>query len=509
MHLDEFLMKFEHGKTIAKEEFHEFQAIFNELEKTAQDELTKKLVRLVIRHYKTVEDDVRHDIQEIEAAVGKGTGVPQATEDSAINPNALLNAQQVLNFIIKQRGIPEVETETGERYPQIGYELPFAINALRLRGKLPREGTYGDIDLSKPLYPSHLNSDHLPIKRGIKRSNDYYPIKNINKLFRGGKGDLTFLAVRHDAAKKLYVRGTDLAANAILASKIATIISPRYFSSERVLDNQMSAARHLQEYGKPIVAPLYMGRYRFHPEIAKDFNEGKMIRGAGIIDEVCHFLLEMDPNLENIGFSRLPDGTYALAKIDFDGCYIDGKMTEEIYEGRGIGRMIGTPLGSFTEKKEELLRQDPAFIKEQLYARLKLSLFPSGLYEALADKAYPDEQREKRDAAIEECVHRRDIAFNLFLKHPQLERFLREDPAILERCYQEIQGYIITHFDKKTGIQLQNELQKQHNQIHAALHARTAKQNNPGLEAMGYLKDKLNEVRQPKEAEEELKPRPR
>ncbi|WP_133127749.1 hypothetical protein [Legionella nagasakiensis] len=349
MRLDEFLVKFERGETIAREEF---QAIFSGLEKEDQEALTERLVELAIHHYKTVEDDIQHDIQEIEAAVGKGTGVPQAAGDGARNYNALLNAQQVMSIIVERRGIHEVKSQIGRRYEQIGYELPFAINELRLRGKLPREGTYGNMDLSKPLYPPHLNADRLPIKRGIKRSDDYYPIKNINKLFRGDKGDLTFLAVRHDAAKKLYVRGAEnLAPNAILASKIATIISPRHFSSERVLDNQMAAARHLQEYGKPIVIPLGLGYSTLHPEIARDFDEGRMMSGTGIIDEVCHFLLEADPNSENFGFSRLPDGTHALAKIDFDACYIDGNMTEETYEGGEIlGRMIGTPLLSLSQE---------------------------------------------------------------------------------------------------------------------------------------------------------------
>ncbi|RMX15297.1 hypothetical protein EAS68_12865 [Legionella jordanis] len=334
----------------------------------------------------------------------------------------------------------------------ISHEIPFAINALRLVGKLPTTDNFNGVDLSKPFYPLHLNvvkNKKVSIRKGIKESDDYFPYKMVSKLAKGDTGDNTFVAT--NGKKILFVRGVErYSPNAILASKIATLISADHFSSERLLDNRLVGSRAIPGYAVSVADHRTRNSRKQYIEVEK-----RIFPGSGIIDEVTNFVGESDANIENFGFSSRDVYQSHLTKIDFDHCNVTSEITKKDYESNILTR----PYGGIYHNAPHI-QDDPAYIKEKLFARLKLAMLPKALLSSLASKAFAPEDDRKRDKAIEECTSRSNIALELFFEHPQVDYFLHEDPRILNQCYQQIARYISTHFDDEDQELLQRALRE-------------------------------------------------
>ncbi len=411
---------------------------------------------MVCRHLEDENFDMAKVIASIDDHVKAGLEIPQSPEEEISEKYiGLLNCYQLLIQCLPVREYPHYETYDMD-YPAITEvqlesaetELTFNINALRLIGKIPTTPDFHGFDLSKPFYPSTLQivrEEKISLRKGIKISDEYYPYKQANKLYWGDVGNNTFMAT--NGKKILFIRGVEVyPPQAILASKIATLVSPSHFSSERLLDNRLAGSRGISSYAISVVDP------QIKAEIKKYIAQKKpVLHGTGIIDEVTNFVQEWDANPENVGLSSKNLEEAHLSKIDFDGCSVDEKIEKNDYE-----RDMLTKLGRGIYSMASHVRQDPQYIKEKLFARLKLSMLNEPLISKLAEKAYIAENDDKRMPAINELTNRSNIALELFLEHPEAESFLRTNSAVISQCYYEIENYISTHFEQKDQELLQD-----------------------------------------------------
>ncbi|MBV8802158.1 MAG: hypothetical protein JO131_04210, partial [Gammaproteobacteria bacterium] len=332
------------------------------------------------------------------------------------------------------------------------YNIPLAINALRLTNKLPSQGNYCGLDLSKHLYPKyHGGTDvEAPLRRGIKNKNEWAPFYKNAKLFKGDLDDTVYLAT--NGKKLLYIRGSDaklINSSSIMASKVATFVSKKHFSSERRLNNQLTASKQLPEYKFSFVDPSIASEVR---EVIK---EKRVFVGSGIINEVLNFVHETDPNNENYGLSALPSSSECcLCKIDFDHCSMSFPLPKSEYEMKSINDLYNRQPHVFS---------DPIFIQETLYARLKLSFLTKELNEGFAEKA-SDNMNEKNILVNETC-NRVKMAFELFLEDKNSRDYLNKNPHILNIILQESLDYTKKHFDEPRLSQINNSLQRRFEEI--------------------------------------------
>lgn len=191
--------------------------------------------------------------------------------------------------------------------------LPLAINAMRLTGIMPTNHPFTTAPF---LYPEHIKTDNLitPLP-GIQTIERLIPFRWVPKLHNNG-GNKTVLAT--DGKKLCYLFHSPyehFRSSGVFASKIATVISDIHFSSERMLNNKMIASRALPGYASSLASHLNT------PILSEIIVKKECIPGSGIVDEVSNFVQELDPNIENYGYSAkqgLNDKTGHLTKIDFD-----------------------------------------------------------------------------------------------------------------------------------------------------------------------------------------------
>ena len=128
----------------------------------------------------------------------------------------------------------------------LAMEIPFAINALMLTGRLR-------LNKSVALYPLDFQTK-IPIREGIMASDEYFPYKTVRKIHESSTGNHTFLAT--NGKETLFLRRAKLggcAPQGIMASKIATLISDKHFAAEQLMDNQMAGSRRLATYAVSVV----------------------------------------------------------------------------------------------------------------------------------------------------------------------------------------------------------------------------------------------------------------
>lgn len=342
---------------------------------------------------------------------------------------------------------------TRKKLNNIIIKIPFALNILRLVGTLPTTDNFNGFNLSTPFYPLQLDIRQkrvICLKKGIKPSDDYFPYKMVKKITIGDTGDTTFVAT--NGKKILFVRGVDdYSPDAVLASKIATLVSPHHFSSERLLDNRLVGSRRMANYAVSLADDCTLDLRKRYIE-----QENRIFPGSGIIDEVTNFIDETDPNIENFGFSSIDVYQSHLTKIDFDRCSVTSKISKKEYE-----RDILTRSTWGIYRNPPHIQSDPAYIKEKLFARLKLSMLHKELLRSLSDKAFAPEDAQLRDRAVKECMNRSNIALKLFFKHARVKNFLHQNPTILNQCYHQIVEYISTHFVEEEQEPLKYSLRKQ------------------------------------------------
>ncbi|KTD20258.1 Uncharacterised protein [Legionella lansingensis] len=459
-----FIEKFQNEELISEEEFREFSKHLSTLNKNTQECIIHLLYDISVNIYNAHKDDINESVNIIENNIKAGHEIPRGSADEATKYIGLLNCHQLFahhisiekgnHFRSKYYSYPEILVEARNA---IRYQLPFAINALRVVGKLPSTDDFYGIDLSKPFYPLSLKvvrNEKVPLRKGIKESEEYYPYKMVSKINKNiASGDNTFLAT--NGKKILFVRGVEnYSPKAILSSKIATLISPTHFSSERLLDNRLVGSKGIVSYARSVAdtrtvkdRKQYIGAKQVFP-------------GTGIIDEVTNFVHEMDTNLENYGFSSENVYESHLSKIDFDCCDVLSPLSKKNYEQNILTNPSrGMYMGA------NHVQTNPDYIKEKLFARLKLAMLTEPLIRGLANKAFAPEDLEDKERAIEECINRSNIALELFFEHPEAKSFLTQNPTVLSQCYSEIESYISSHFEENDQDFLQHSLTERVNGV--------------------------------------------
>lgn len=438
-----FIDKLSKNKPINNAEFQKLYKQLSSLNDLEKNCIIHLLFKITSKTYEQHKNEIETDIKNLESNLIAGKKLTQHSIKNATKYIGLLNCYQLFahhisisagNRLLIYPGIRPFERS------YISYALPFSINVLRLVGKLPLNNDFNDINLSKAFYPLHLKvvkTDRTPLKKGIKNSDEYFPYKMISKIVKGNSRNNTFVATNGN--KILFIRGVEhYSPNAILASKIATLVSPIHFSSERLLDNHVVGSRGIPGYAVSVADDSIREARKKYIE-----QEKRIFPGTGIIDEVTNFVREGDPNVENYGLSSQDVYQSHLTKIDFDNCNLTSKTSKEHYESN-----ILTYHGGGIYRTASHIQSNPEYIKEKLFARLKLAMLSQELLSSLANKAYLPEDEDKRMRAVDECTNRSTIALELFFEHPHVHTFLHQDPSILDQCFHQIAEYISSHFEE-------------------------------------------------------------
>lgn len=444
-----FIAKFKSGEEITPNEFDEFNKELNKLYKAGDyDPIRSVIISILFDIAHEIYDAHKADIQDavdiIDQSLKKSNPIPQQKLRSdryidLINVYRLMFQQSLKGRFINE-GDPYIV------YPGIGRDerkvfgalIPFAINALTLTGQISKTFFNG------PLYPLHLEdlkiTGKIPVKRGIKVSDDYYPYKPVSKIYKGDTGNNTFLVT--NGVKTLFMRGArGPSANGVFASKIATMVSSKHFSSERLMDNKIVGSRGIDGYAVSVADETIQSAMEKYIKQDK-----RVFPGTGIIDEVCNYVNETDANIENFGFSSRDinsSNTY-ISKIDFDRCYPTFPRDYEVNLLSNGGIYYDT----------SHVQHDQNYQKEKLYARLKLCMLTEPLLLAIADKSFGRRNGEEVEKTVRACITKSDTALKLFCEHPYAKQFLKKNPQILDQCYREIVLYVKDHFDEA----IQNEL---------------------------------------------------
>jgi hypothetical protein len=446
-----FLHKLNENLTINSEEFKSFSEKINKLDNKIKDSIIHFIFLIAHNIYKKHENEINKAVEEI----GKKQ---KPIHQGSPNVEKYADLINIYRLFAQNNSIYEganLSNSFPGVYPYLhktlSANIPFAINALMLTGNIPQE-EYNGIRNGQALYPLHLKvtqNSKLHTKKGIKKSDDYYPYKSVTKIYKGDTGDNTFLATNGD--KILFVRGVEqYAPNGIFASKIATLVSSTHFSSERLLDNGVVASKGIDSYACSAADQITrVSRKRYIEDSEKVFP------GTGIIDEVTNYVVETDDNIENLGFSSENIDEAHLSKIDFDRCCPSTPSTRNDYEND----LVSKPRGGIYHALPHV-QQDKGYICEKLYARLKLSMLTEPLLRGLADKAYMENNQEYKNAAIEQCHRRSNITLELFKKHQEAKKYIIAQPEIVNQCYTEIIGYIKKHFEENAQQELLTSLQK-------------------------------------------------
>lgn len=432
----------------------DFKIITDELKTIKNNALHDALLYFIYQRLQLIFLTYKNEIStlstQIQNAVQKGEAIPQSKFNDFDNYKSLLNIFLFVNET-------QQSSHYSGNYPGLKYEdrlvltfdVPFAINALSLTGVFPKDQIYGGMKLGLPLYPPSLakeEKDKTPLSRGIKQSEHYYPFTRTNKLVGVNLKD-TFLAT--NGKKLLFVRGSQYAPWAVMASKIATFVNAKHFSSERQLDISLAASKKIPGYAVPISDTTALTNDgRAVKEVRKNFIEvqKRMIPGTGVIDEVLNFVSENDPNAENYGFSSSDIESCYLTKIDFDCCELSSHLPlkqdpEEWWRLYDQNKLTG-----LLYKLAPDIKYNKDYINEKLITRLKLALMTEELFAELANKSYP--AGKEKEIVIKECVNRSEIALNLFFTHPNAKEFLLEHPDIMNKLFCEATTYIDRHFTK-------------------------------------------------------------
>ena len=374
--INTFLNKLNNGLEIKSEEFEGFFINLDALNKNIKDILLEIIFEITDKIYEEHEKEIKITIKEIDDCLNASRPIRQRNQNSK-KYMGLIN----LYHLFKQDNFLKSLAISPYQRKVLNYYIPFAINALTLTGKLPK-ANYNGINTAQALYPLNLEiaqENKIPIKRGIKISSEYFPYKFVYKIYKGNTGNNTFLAT--NGHKVLFLRSAEqYSPMSIMTSKIASLISAKYFSSERLMDNKIAASKKINTYVCSVIDPEIRELRKHHIEIEK-----KVFPGTGLIDEVSNYVKETDYNAENLGLSSKKLEKAHLSKIDFDRCDLLFPLTKEQYEFD----IVSKPMRGIYHELQHV-QHNKTYINEKLFARLKLSLLTEALLGSLADKAFID-----------------------------------------------------------------------------------------------------------------------
>ncbi len=458
-----FLDKLRRGLEIQPQEFDEFSKKLNELDQSIKNTIISIVFSITHKIYHHHNNAIEKAVDNIETSVKTSAPIPQESPDA----KKYIDLINIYHLFAHYLSI-EKDGEHSNFFPGVNYyqrkilasNIPFAINALTLTGQLPKANYYG-INTAHALYPLDLmvtQENKVLMRKGIKSSNEYFPYKSVCKIAKGDTGDNTFLAT--NGSKVLFMRGVErYSPEGILASKIATLVSAKHFSSERLMDNKIVASREINTYACSAADKKTTALRKKYIEEDK-----KVFPGTGIIDEVNNYVQETDFNIENLGFSTTDIEKAHLSKIDFDRCYTSPHISTTDYE---IDLVSQCKFGIY--RNLENIQKNEGYIREKLYARLKLSMITKPLLCGLADKAFMDKDQQRKEQSITECGNRSDIALELFGTHEKAKQFITNNSEILNQCYAEIALYIQDHFEQDLQRDLFESLEKRVKLIHSNL----------------------------------------
>lgn len=326
----------------------------------------------------------------------------------------------------------------------VKYQIPFSINILTLAKQIPQSGNYAGLPLGEPLHPIlRENVKNIPLKRGIKSSKDYFPIKGLKKDNKGGFAESNYIAT--DGNKLVFIRGSDYKnANGVLASKLATFVSKKHFSSERLLDNEVTVSSKLEGYQ----VSLNKGDETREKRI-KYIKGGRIFPGTGTIDEVMNFVREGDVrNLENYAYSSRDIDNAYLVKIDFDVCDVRAKTKKEEYEKDNLTKYDGNiyhgeEYAEHTYTDVEYRR----YVDEKLLARLKFAVIPKELINSWFEKTDLNLNVPAHQEEIDNILERSKIALELLIENEFAKDFFQHNPDAFNIVLKDSLEYILSHFD--------------------------------------------------------------
>ncbi|MBX9704144.1 MAG: hypothetical protein K2X39_08335 [Silvanigrellaceae bacterium] len=316
---------------------------------------------------------------------------------------------------------------------QDAHYLPciFAINTLTLCKKLPSQGQYDRLQFGLPIYPPHYAEVYqfplLEKKTGIKDSRDYFPFAQKEKVMDGRK---QYLILASNGKKILFMKIGTYKPQAVLASKIATLVNKEAFASERLVNNGVTGSRKLSGF------------------VAFNNNAPKIPfqSGMGQIDEILNYVQETDPSKSNFGYCS-KDARAPMIKIDFEYCNLTRPLEISTYEINFAEQFLLHP-----GAREE-------YQKEKLKTRLQLALLSAELISVLTDKAFLETDNDKKVTTME-LISRSNIALQLILNSEWALKELQENILWPHEIVRNLYSYIKEHHfsrDKESLIHSINE----------------------------------------------------
>lgn len=231
-----------------------------------------------------------------------------------------------------------------------------------------------------------------------------------SKLCRGDKVDATYKMTHKKNSKRYFLKDVPFSKHlidAVIASKIARMINKQHFSSEKWLSDGRVVSEAVVENAIPhphasrqafcvrqfTETPSENERKKLMNQLTA-YNNRRInhhIKGLGIIDEVCAFIGESDPNCENLMFSNeaFDNNTIAI-KIDFDGCMCSSSEWSALFY-KDSSMIYGTQVYD---------KVPVEYIMERAQTRLKLSLISDDLIGALLEKYCPENIPEFEKALV-------------------------------------------------------------------------------------------------------------
>lgn len=389
----------------------------------------------------------KHSIALISEHIEKRLIDPNANKElpnkiSAIPFNTILNIHRFL-MLSKELGYTELfggHCDNTKLYETI----LFAVNGMHTLQCLPElhEG-----EAPPPFYPGLMYNPYkkncygeevkrieqsfaIRLPRGVKPAQKYFPFKRVNKLYRGDAKDVVHMAT--DGKKVLFVRESLYPpTTSIIASKIASAVSKKHFSSERLLSNGYGASRLLPFYRFSLASDEFAIWRKYRATAEKEH-----IRGNGIVDEVCSFVREGDRNVENYGVSSKEPALGEICKIDFDHCDLTSPLAEEEY-------LSAKCLMTASERRAF---NTIGYLYERLETRLHLALFPKDFFDELAHKVLFVDVAFMLEVPSQLNL-RTNFALQLFLKDSNTKKFLELNPFIIKILCNKIIMYAQSHFD--------------------------------------------------------------
>lgn len=436
----EFLYKFNDSYDVTSNDLSQFLDALKQENMVVQKACFFALIHGVINHFTKVEEDIQKRRNQLkESILGNNVHIDALGNEEAISYKKILFVYALMqdpyfSETLMKYGSEKMKTTSAYihlyPYPEqvLTKEIPFLLNLLNLNGELKQiDISPLRVDISKPFGELSFSKkiESVPASVGIKDGFRFFKFQSASKISMGDTGNTTALGT--DGKKLLFLR-RNYSPITIFSSKIARRINPKLFSSERIMTTGETGSRLLPFYQLPLNKRV---SGKFVVEMIKE--NAKVLPGMGIVDEVCSFLCETDPNIENLAISSSDLSQAYFSKIDFDRTAIGILSNKSDYQTRTTIRRI------FPDGKCSL---DPLFQQEMLSTRLEEAMFTWSLLELDATKSRLF--GENRELISAEISKRSDMVLELLRDNGNEINILADQPNIVS-VYRKIIQYFLEH----------------------------------------------------------------